>query len=79
MKLRFTAPQLQAIANLRTNSDFKEFMNGLGDQGESMMKSLIYATEREHVIQGRLQFLTELLDAIQDAPAEVERLKQPQT
>lgn len=75
-RVKSNEPKLaEAILRLRANTDFKVFVTALADQGEQLVKKMIYAVDDAQLrqTQGRAQEITEILETIQTAP---EKLRQ---
>lgn len=77
--MRLTPEEMQAVVNLRANNDFKVFLRALGNEGENLVRQLIYEKSQVSVMQGRVQQMTEILDAIAEAPKALEATFQPRT
>ncbi len=65
----------RAITTLRDNTDFRIFMVALADHGEAVMKKLVFTPDNIHTVQGKAQGITEVLKAIDQAPAQLEAFK----
>ena len=70
MKLFSTEEALRAIVALRVNTDFHVFMRELGAWAEDRNKMLVFTNDPDMlpILQGSVRTLSELLEAVADAP-----------
>lgn len=78
-KIILTPQQLQAATNLRGIPDFMEFLGGVADHCANQNEALIKQPEGDEYLRGQVFALSDLLEAVNNAPEKLTRAKQPKT
>jgi|GEM_PF-2871675 len=79
VRLTLTPQQLQAVTNLRGNADFVVFIEAVARHCGIQNEAHIKQPKGDEYLRGQLRAFSDLLEAVNEAPTNLNKAKQPKT